>query len=91
MATAKSRALPRLSARSWLTAAAMAGLPGCAPQRSPEQPAPVQFFNEVRDMLAIGEPSPEYYRARTRLDELGPEVDAVLVAIARDPEGRPGV
>ena len=89
MATAKSRALPRLSARSWLTAAAMAGLPGCAPQRSPEQPAPVQFFNEVRDMLAIGEPSPEYYRARTRLDELGPEVDAVLVAIARDPEGRP--
>lgn len=49
----------------------------------------MQFVTEVREILAIGEPSPEYYRARARLDEMGPEVDAVLVAIARDPENRP--
>lgn len=89
MATAMSMARACLRRRCWLTAAAMASLAACAPQRSPEQPAPVQFFTEVRDMLAIGEPSPEYYRARARLDEMGPEVDAVLVAIARDPENRP--
>lgn len=88
VATAMSRARDCLR-RRWITAAAMASLPACATHRSPEQPAPVQFFNEVRDMLAIGEPSPEYYRARTRLDGMGPEVDAVLVAIARDPEARP--
>lgn len=40
-------------------------------------------------MLAVAEPSPEYYRARSQLDSMGPEVDAVLVAIARDPENRP--
>src|SRR5690606_23296504 len=74
----------------WLaTAAAVVALPACGPQRSPQQPAPVQFFSEVREMLAIGGPSPEYYRARARLDELGPEVDAVLVAIARDRPNRP--
>src|SRR5690606_1570996 len=57
--------------------------------RSPEQAAPIPLFSEVRAMLALGEPSPEYYRARTRLEDLGPEVDAVLVAVARDEAARP--
>jgi hypothetical protein len=72
-----------------LAAAAIASLPACAHQHTLEQPASVRFFTEVREMLAIGEPSPEYYSARTRLEDMGTEVDAVLVAIARDPEGRP--
>lgn len=88
MATALRKARARLRHGPWL-AAAMATLPACGGHRSPEQPAPVRFFTEVRDMLAIGEPSPEYYRARTQLDGMGPEVDAVLVAIARDSEARP--
>lgn len=75
--------------RPWLAAAAMVGLPACGAHRSPEQPAPVRFFAEVREMLAMGQPSPEYYRARTRLADMGPEVDAVLVAIARDTDARP--
>lgn len=75
--------------RPWLAAVAIASFPACAPQRSPEQPAPMRFFAEVREMLAIGEPSPEYYRARSRLANMGPEVDAVLVAIARDREAKP--
>jgi len=90
LATANSGARAVLLRRWWLVAAAVATLPACAGgHRPPQQPAPVQFFSEVRDMLAIGEPSPEYYRARARLDEMGPEVDAVLVAIARDTENRP--
>lgn len=88
VATAISRTRDTLR-RGWVAAAAMASLPACATHRTSEQPAPVQLFNEVREMLALREPSPEYYRARSRLDGLGPEVDAVLVAIARDPEARP--
>lgn len=89
MFTALSIARACLRRRSLLTVAAVASLPACAPQRSPDLPAPMQLFSEVRDMLAVSEPSPEYYRARTQLDSMGPEVDAVLVAIARDPENRP--
>ena len=87
MANPMTATRDRLRQRSWLTGAVVSLL-ACAPGRSPEQPAPARFFAEVREMLAIGEPSPEYYRARARLDEMGPQVDAALVAIARDPEAR---
>lgn len=85
---ARSRAC--FHGRSLMTAAAaIVALPACSTHRSPEQPAPVQLFAEVRSMLAVSEPSPEFYRARSELDEMGPEVEAVLAAIARDPENRP--
>ena len=90
MYTTLARTRACFSGRSLLTAAAaMVGLPACSAHRSPEQPAPVHFAAEVRSMLAVSEPSPEFYRARSELDEMGPEVEAVLVAIARDPESRP--
>lgn len=88
MSNALMTACRALRGRRWL-AAAIVGLPACSGHRSPEQPAPVRFFSEVREMLALAEPSPEYYQARARLEDMGPEVDAVLVAIAQDPEGRP--
>ena len=80
MITALSIARACLRRRSLLTVAAVVSLPACAPQRSPDMPAPMQLFSEVREMLAVAEPSPEYYRARSQLDSMGPEVDAVLVA-----------
>jgi hypothetical protein len=43
---------------------------------------------EVRQILNHRETSPDYYRARSRIEQMGPEVDAVLVDLARDPEAR---
>src|SRR5690606_8896704 len=58
--TALTMARACLRRRSLLTVAAVAGLPACAPQRSPDLPAPMQLFSEVRVKLAVSVPSPEY-------------------------------
>ena len=90
MYTTLARTRACFRGRSLVTAAAaLVGFPACSTHRSPEQPAPVHLVAEVRSMLAVSEPSPEFYRARSELDEMGPEVEAVLVAIARDPANRP--
>ncbi len=67
---------------------ALLGLAACAPHRPPNVPAPVRFTMEVRQILNHRETSPDYYRARSRIEQMGPEVDAVLVDLARDPEAR---
>jgi hypothetical protein len=51
-------------------------------------PAPVRFSIEVSRILNHRQTSPDYYRARSRLEQMGPEVDAVLVNLARDPEAK---
>lgn len=48
-----------------------------------------QFAHEVRRLLAADRASLEYYDARARLEAMGPELDAVLVALARDSRARP--
>ncbi len=65
-------------------------LPACAHRAPPPQPAePLHFSHEVRRLLSADRSSMEYYDARARLEEMGPEVDAVLVTLARDPRSRP--
>jgi hypothetical protein len=63
-------------------------LPACA-HRPPPPQEPLHFSHEVRRLLAADRSSMEYYDARARLEEMGPEVDAVLVSLARDPRSRP--
>jgi len=71
-----------------LLAVALVGLSGCLRGHAPELPAPAAFTAEVQRILAIELLSPEYYDARNRLARMGPEVDAVLVELARSPEAK---
>jgi hypothetical protein len=64
------------------------GVLGCVPRRRPELPAPQRFAREVRDVLARHRPVPAHFEVWNRLQQMGPELDAVLVALARDPEQR---
>lgn len=79
----------KLRLLSWRAAApALLGLAACAPHRAPVLPAPARFSMEVRQILNHRESSPDFYRARSRLEQMGPEVDGVLVELVRDPQAR---
>lgn len=68
------------------------GVMGCVPRRRAEIPEPQQrFAREVRDVLARHRPTPADFEVWNRLQQMGPELDAVLVALARDREQRTGV
>lgn len=69
-------------------AVALAALSGCGPRQPAEVPAPLQLSIHVRDMLAAEWSSPEYFEALGELEAMGPELDAVLVSLARDPAAR---
>lgn len=72
--------------------AALVGLvAGCGLRVRPAQPAPVAFNEEVRRVLGNEQPSPRFYRDRARLERMGVELDAVLVALADDADGDPAV
>jgi hypothetical protein len=65
---------------------ALAGLAGCGPRHvTDDLPAPARFSMQIREMLTAEQTSPEYTDLFHRLQLLGPEVDAVLVTLARDP------
>lgn len=69
-------------------ASTLAGTSGCALRRSHDLPAPLAFTAEVHRILTTDLLSPGYYDALSRLEGMGPEVDAVLVALARSAEAR---
>lgn len=58
---------------------------GCAQRRPPAMHGPTQFSMQIREILTTEWTTPEYFEALTALEEMGPEVDAVLVSLARDP------
>lgn len=68
-----------------LVAVAAVALVGCGPRHMPEM-GPAHFSVQIREILAAEWSTPEYYDALTRLEEMGTEVDAVLVQLARDPD-----
>lgn len=78
----------RRAAITPLTAAALLGAAACAPRHAPDLPGPLAFSAEVHRILSTGLLSPQYYDAQHRLELMGPEVDAVLVALADSPEAR---
>lgn len=81
----QSRTLPHARVLWPVAAVAAAGLAACAPRRPPELPAPARFTLHVREILAVDHSAPEYFEVFAELAALGPEVDAVLVSLARDP------
>lgn len=70
-----------------LLVAAAVALAGCGTRTAPDGPAPVRFSTQIQEILTTERTAPEYYEALSRLEAMGPEVDAVLVALARDPAG----
>ena len=61
-------------------------LSGCVLRGRPEGPRPAAFTEEVRRVLRNEQPTPRFYRARARLERMGHELDAVLIALAQDQE-----
>lgn len=70
-----------------LLVAAAVALAGCGTRTAPDGPTPARFSTQIHEILATERTAPEYYEALSRLEAMGPEVDAVLVALARDPAG----
>jgi hypothetical protein len=62
----------------------VAGVAACGAFQGPPQPYPVRLANDVRQVLAIGGPSPEFYRERARLETMGSDLDQVLVDLIED-------
>ena len=60
------------------------GFGGCVGRRQPDLSDPAHFRLAIRDLLRKDRPTPEYYEMWSRLQDMGPEVDAVLLALARD-------
>lgn len=69
-----------------LVAAALLGVSACGGRAPHSLPAPVRFSAEVREILSNDRPSVDLYDELRRLEGMGPEVDAVLVHLVRDPE-----
>lgn len=64
----------------------LAGLGACWRGAPPPSTPPQRLANEVREILARGEPSPRFYRERSRLETMGAELDPVLVALVNNPD-----
>jgi hypothetical protein len=72
--------------RGALALAGVSALGGCALNQSSAPPryGNRPFVNEVVRILDVAEPSPAFYRERTRLEVMGPELDAVLIGLVED-------
>jgi hypothetical protein len=83
-----SRRTGRWRALLWVPA--LLALAACG-LRTPSLPVPgpVDLSNRVRALLAGDDRSGDFHRARMELEELGPDVDTILVAIAYDTRARP--
>lgn len=82
---------PRHRSARLLLLLLVVGVVGCVPRRRPELPAPQRFALEVRDVLARHRPTPASFEVWNHLQQMGPELDPVLVGLARDREQRTGV
>jgi hypothetical protein len=82
-----SRTLPTYRASRLLLAVllpALLALGGCLHRRTPPLSESAQFQLAIRELLDEDETTARYHEMRTRVQDMGPEVDAVLLALARD-------
>jgi hypothetical protein len=63
---------------------ALLALSGCIHRRPATLSDAAQFQLTIRELLNRDESAPQYHEMRTRVQDMGPEVDAVLSALARD-------
>lgn len=85
----QSRPVPSVRRRAGLLLLfALVGIAGCAQRGMMDMPPSQRLYAELRAVLGTDWPSPEYQRARLRLQQMGPEVDSLLVAIVSDPRIR---
>jgi hypothetical protein len=61
---------------------------GCMGGAAMEVQSPQRLAVEIRSVLGAERPSPEYHRARLRIQEMGPEVDWILVGVIEDRRAR---
>jgi hypothetical protein len=61
------------------------GVGACGVFQRPPGPGPARMAREVESVLNTDEPSPEFFRARARLEAMGPELDPVLARLLEDP------
>jgi hypothetical protein len=59
-------------------------LGGCIHRRSPPLSESAQYQIAIRDLLDQDESTARYHEMRARVQDMGPEVDAVLLALSRD-------
>jgi hypothetical protein len=64
-------------------------LSACASRPVMEAPYSYRLAAEVRSVLGAGGSTVDYLRARTRLQEMGPEIDVILVGLVGDTRARP--
>src|SRR5205085_568236 len=57
---------------------------GCVPRRSAQLSQAAQFQIMIRELLDEQQTTPRYHEMISRVQDMGPEVDAVLLALARD-------
>ncbi len=60
----------------------------CSPRAQLEAVGPAQLSIEVRSILGNDWRSPQYHRDRSRLLQMGPEIDSVLITLVEDPRAR---
>lgn len=60
---------------------ALAGVAACGRGAPASLPAPQRLAYEVREILQNERPSPAFYRDRSRLEEMGAELEPVLVSL----------
>lgn len=61
---------------------------GCSSSSMLELSSQQMLSREVRAVLGTSRVSPEYQRVRSRLEEMGPEVDQILVELVEDTRAR---
>lgn len=68
--------------------AALAFLVACTPRQTVEVPLAQQLSTQVRSVLGSRQPSAEYYRERSRLRDMGPDLDVILIGLIGDTRAR---
>lgn len=67
---------------------AVAAFTGCASRTGVEVPMAQQLSAEVRAILGTSRPSLDYHRERSRLQEMGPDLDVILIGLIGDTRAR---
>lgn len=62
---------------------------GCSARPRVDVPMAQQLSAQVRSILGANRPSADYHQERTRLREMGPDLDVILIGLIGDTRARP--